>query len=545
MRPLRAVPAIALLATLVLSAQGCAPRQQPPSTSAATSPPSRVPALPITGADTCPEVATRTVDALQGYVDGFADVTPGGLEGAVSERQSTLADISAAMRERASQLDCTGLRDELAEELERLGGPTPVADTIAATLRSSLLGTTDPSDPGAEDVEVADVEELRAAVSNAGSGSVITLSPGTYELDQTLVFFRSVTLRGPRDGNVVLESSAEGAALLSLADGELRLEDLTVRHTGARPASVIVVRAGGHRFARIEVTGARRSEDGVGGFGLAVQPALGGGDAAHEVRGASFRDNEGGGVLIGGTATARLRDLTVEGPGGCGVCYAEEAGGSLQDSEVRGHDIGIRIEAAAAPTIRGGTIRDNVVGVGAIGDGEFRLVATELADNETGLEMGGSGAPVVEGVLAVDNTATGVLAGGTTTARFVDLEVRGDTEVGLVISEGAAPAVDGATVHTSGEVGVVATGSSAGTLAEVDVAGQRIGLQVEADAAPAVDSIALDQQQDVAIILTGDSEATLTTVTCRDPDSGVLVILEQADPNLGDGVDCRVEDQRE
>lgn len=544
MRPLRATSTAALCTALVLSAQGCAPSQQPPSTSPSTSPPTPGSPRPIGAADTCTEVAERTVDALQEYVDGFTDVQPEGLEAAVSERQSTLADISTAMRERATELGCSGLREDLAEELDRLAGSTPVADSIAATLRSSLLGTADPSDPGAEDIEVSDVEQLRAAVSNAGSGSVITLAPGTYELDQTLVFFRAVTLRGA-GGDVVLESSAEDAALLSLADGELRLEDLAVRHTGSRPGSVVVIRAGGHRLTRVEVSGARQDQDGTGGFGLTVQPALDSDDVARDVTQSTFHDNEAGGILVGGITAPRLRDLVVRGPGGCGVCFMERAGGSLHDSAVEGHEIGVRIDGDAAPDIRATRLRGNRVGLAASGTGDFTLAGVELVDNDVGLELGGAGAPEMTDLLLEGNTDTGVLLGGSTAPSFSTLEIRGATEVGFVISDDAAPSVDGAVVHTSGEAGIAATGASAGMLSEVDVAGQRIGLQVDGDAAPVVRNITLDEQQDLAILLTGSSAATLRQATCDDPDSGVLVIVDKAAPELGDGVDCPVQDLRE
>lgn len=531
--------------TVVLVTSACTtPAVPPPSNSPSPSPPPAAATVTIAASTDCLDLAVRTVDALQAYVDDFAGVQPEQVGTAAAKQQARLDDVAAAMQERAEVLDCDRLREQLTGELWRLQGTTPLADSVAATIRGSLLGSDDPSDPGPTNVTVDDVDGLLAAIAQAGTGSVITLAAGTYDLEQTLVLFRPVTLRGAASRRTVITSSAEGAALLSVAHGTVELRDLTIRHTGRAPASVVVIRTGSHALDNVEITGARGGDDGAGGFGLAVQLAGSTGHDGSEVRDSTFRDNEAGALLFGGDVTPAVSGVVIEGPGACGICFHGEAAGLVEGVDIEGQDIGIRIEGGAMPAILDSELHDNTVGLSAVGSGAFTLADNVIRGNSIGVEIGGSGSPTMDGDQVVDNTRTGLLLGERTEAVVTNVIIDGDSEVALVITDEARPSVDGGSIASSGEAGIVVTGRARGVIAGARVTGSRIGVQVEQEAGPVLERLTFEMLGEAAVVMTGQSTPSLTDVTCMTDSTGIVVLLEDAAPDLGPGIGCEVIDER-
>lgn len=528
-------------------AQACAPVQDPGAdrvdASDATGTTTTTPAALIS-ATSCGELAARSVDALQSYVDAFEDVPTTAIDDIAADLQTSLDDIATALRQRSEELGCGPLPAELEDELGRLDGESPLAASIAATLRTSLLGEgVDPSDPGAETVDVADVAELQAAVGRAGTGSTIRLAAGTYQLDRTVVLFRPVTLRGPTDGTATILSSAGGAAVLTLATGDVGLTDLTIEHTGPAAASVLVIAAGQHRLDGVTITGGRASAEGTGGFGIAVQSNAA--DAALEVVDSTFTGNAGGGILVDGGVDPTLRRITVEGPGACGVCYAGDGAGTLADSDLTGLDIGVRLEGLAAPRMTDLRVTDNVVGIGSLGDGDFAVASSTLTRNATGIELAAGGSPTFTDVTIADSEDTGALLGGTSSPVLDGVVVTGPTPVGLALAGTGAPTIGGGTVATAGEVGVAVTGDAAGSVTGTVVTGQRIGVQVDEDATTALAGLRFEAQADVAVLVTGRASPTVTDLVCTDERTGVVLLLEAAAPVFDEPGGCPVQDQRE
>lgn len=348
-----------LLACAVL-AGAC--ESSPPQTSGTTTT-SDVPApAPIIQAADCAEVATRTVDALQEYVDGFDDIDPEDLTDTAIANQADLDDISGAMRARAGALDCTdeALQRRLAENLPRLEGRTPLARGVAGTFRSALLGGDDPSDPGPTEMTVADAEQLVAAVGTAGAGSTVTLQAGDYLLDEPLVVYRPITIVGAGAERSTITSSSSGSTLLALADGMVRLDDVALSHVGDDPASVVIVVTGDIALSRVAIAGGRgekaagpepasgAAQEVQGGYGVLLRTAT----AASELVDVTIHDNAGGGIVIAGAAAPTIRSARLERNGVCGICYLEQAGGTLDGASVHEHEIGIRASDRANPVIR-------------------------------------------------------------------------------------------------------------------------------------------------------------------------------------------------
>ena len=150
------------------------------------------------------------------------------------------------------------------------------------------------------------------------------LAAGTYRIDRPLVVLQDVTLRGAGRGRTRIVSTSADAAVLLAAPVRLGLRDLEVRHTGAKVASVLLLRAGTTVLDRVSVLGgslapaARASAATVpdltsGGNGVVALSSAG--TVLRDVR---LEDNEAGGLVAAGRACPRISGSTMTGNALCG-----------------------------------------------------------------------------------------------------------------------------------------------------------------------------------------------------------------------------------
>lgn len=407
-------------------------------------------AASVVDAPDCASVARWTVDQIQRHVDQFSDDRLDALDDTVERGQGPLEEAAAEARERMRQLDCepADVRRMLEHEMERLRGEGPVADGVAATFRSVFLGSQDPSDTGAVHVTVDDADGLVSAVASAGSGSTIELAPGEYRLEQPLALFRPVAIVGSGDAVPTIVSSADGAAILSLADGEVELQDVAVRHEGESPASVVVVRSGRVRLDGADISGGRQGADG-GGFGVLLRSADDG--ARSHIVDSTIRANAGGGIVVAGTDAPVVAEAILEGNGVCAVCYFQSGGGSLDGLEVRGSPIGVHVGDRSAPTIGGGSIGADEVGVVFAGEARGSVEGTTVSGGRIGLQVEGEAAPrlrtlsfagVGEAAIVLTGNSAADVAEVTCAGAIVLLLEATDPQLGGGIS---CPVVDGRT----------------------------------------------------------------------------------------------------
>lgn len=402
------------------------------STATTTAPTAPDQSQSISESPDCETVTSRTVDALQAYVDIFAGVSVDAVGTVTGQGQQTLDEVATEMRTRAQELECepAALREHLSDEVTRLHGDGPIAEGVAATFRSALVGGEDPSDSGPGEFHVRTSSELESTLAIAGSGSTVDLAEGEYEVDQTLVLFRPVTITGAGRDRTTITSTAGGAAILSLASETLTVRDLTVRHAGDAPASVLVVRGGRTRIEGAQLSGARRDPDrSEGGYGLLLRGTAG--DEDSRITATTFNDNAGGGIVVGASEAPSLSSVVIEGGGPCGICYLEESGGTLEDVDIRDHEIGVQVTGSATPTIVGGTIADNDVGL---------VFAEEAAGSLEGLTVSGG--------------LIGVQVEGRASPRLRRLTVTSAGEAAVIITGQSQPDINEVTCDDS-DTGVI------------------------------------------------------------------------------------------
>lgn len=535
-RSLRAGATLVLAAT-VTAVAACGSNPAPTATPAGTP------------AASCEELAARVVDAVQDYVDGFADVDAGGLPSATDARQADLTSTTTALRERGTELDCD--RDELGElvraELDRLKGGTPVQDALVATFRADPLGTVDPSDAGPLRVTVSTAADLVAALTVAGSGSVITLAAGQYAVDVPLVALRPMTLRGPDVGTATIASTAPGAAVVISADGDVRMEDLEVVHEGDAAASVVLVAAGGYVLDGVRVAGGVAQDGGAGGFGIILRPErnpLTGGGTSQELLDVTVEDNAGGGVVIGGSASPTLDGALVTGQGGCGICWVEDGGGSVRDTTVSGVDVGLRMDDAAEPRISDVQVDGARAGLAHTGTGAPQVRDTTVTGSATGAQVTGTGRLQLLRVHLVASTDVGIRVAGRARPSIRDVEVVGAATVGIAVVEDARPEIVGGTVTTTGEVGAIWAERAGGTAQGLTLGGPRLGLQLADQAAPRLEGVTVEEATTLALLANGASAGEVVELGCAAGPGGLVALAEATQVSVTDSPTCEVVDER-
>lgn len=535
-RPRTWVP---VLLALALVASGCA--SEGVSQSQATPSPEAV----VVGS--CDDLPRAIAQGVQTYVDGFADVEADAVPQASASGLQGFRATSAELRSRGDELGCdrealaTALRDELAQ----LRGGSPVQDAVLATLVADPLGTFDPADPSPVEIEVSTSDDLVAALSLAGSGSTISVAPGTYEVSEPLVALRPVTLVGAGTGRTVLRSSAGGAALLIDADGDVAVRDLSVEHYGSAPASVVIVTGGGYDLDNLRLAGALAADSGAGGFGLVVRTSAGllrADGSRAVVSKVVMENNDGGGAFVGGDAAPALTDVTVTASGGCGLCFVESSAGSVASSSVTQVPVGVRVDGGASPQLMGVKVLDADVGVAMTGSGAPTFADGTVERASTGFEITGSGSPGVADTLVTDCRDIGIRLAGTSTAQVRDVTVSGETTVGVGVADRASPAITTAGVSTVGEVNVVWAGRSSGSATGLRLGGSRLALQLSDDATPAISDVRVTSADEAALLASGASSGRVTALTC--PTDAPVALVDETTVLIREPATCQVVDAR-
>lgn len=461
-RSVRWTPLVSAIALgLALAACTAGPAQEPATP---TTPDASVRATP------CGAIAEDIVDAIQRYVDSFATVAAGNLEGASTIGAEQLQTAADRLRRQAEVQGCSSaeLTGLVRAELGRLHGGTAVQDAVADTFKADPLGTMDPSDAGAGEFEVNTADELVAAVSQAGSDSVIRLAAGSYDLAAPLIVHRPLTLTGAGPDGTTITSSAASATLLSVIDGDIQLRDLAVEHSGGLGAHVLMVTQGGYDLQRVRISGARVA-DGTGGFGIVLRPTratLDSRPTSQRLTEVTLVDNSAGGLVVAGQQAPTIQTLSVTGTDGCGLCYVEDAAGKASDVTISNAAIGVRVDQQAAPALTNLDSTDAQVGLGLTGSGAVKVADARLSGGAIGVQATGSGTLDLVRARILDPTELGVRLSGTTTTTLDDISVSGTVPVAVAVVGQVNVRITGGSVSTSGDAGVVfgeqASGSASG-----------------------------------------------------------------------------------
>jgi serine/threonine protein kinase len=198
------------------------------------------------------------------------------------------------------------------------------------------------------------VNELRQAVQNQDT---VQLEAGIYNLDQILALTKGVEIVGQGWQKTILVSSSRTATLTFDSAGVLKLRNLTVAHSGAAPASAMLILRGGFEISQVRFMGGADSSDPSGpeGDGLVLSGNASGlifessfvgnrwrglsikDSAQVNVTNSVFRANSGSGVVANNNSQPEIRNNMIDGNGLMGFKAFDNAQVELLENIIEGN----------------------------------------------------------------------------------------------------------------------------------------------------------------------------------------------------------------
>lgn len=334
--------------------------------------------------DACLVATDKLVADIQRYVDKFSNVAPSQFaEGKSLGADKSLPNALVRYRQAVGAADCdiANLRQALVDELTTLHGEGVIAQTLATTLRVSLSSASSlgSADLTPQTVSIEPGRDLGETVAGAIPGSTIRLGKGEYRMGLPLIILESVAIVGSGKDATRIISTAPGAALIFFGGGDLRIEDVTLEHSGEEDASLLILRGRGFTIRNSRFTGARASQKGGGGIGMIAGAELSGGTSSKNrtmrIESSEFINNSGGGILIDGDGSPTISKISVRGSEVCGVCFQGNSSGKLTESDISSNGIGVTVSDSAFPGLDRNTFSSNNVAI-LVGD-ESKPVMTQ------------------------------------------------------------------------------------------------------------------------------------------------------------------------
>jgi hypothetical protein len=370
------------------------------------------------------------LSAVQDYVDAYGTAVSGQPETkpvspAVGDRRLRTAIADARTQIENFGCSAADYQNRLVDGLGDITVRGPLANAVLLRLKASMSGSSATgARPVTRDVEPGD--DLPTVLSQVAPRSTLRLAAGTYRLPQALVLLQGVTLVGRGTGRTVLRSTAPDTSVLVLTDGRVDLRRLTLRHTGAQPASVLV---GGPSssiaLTRVVVAGGRAASSRAGGNGVLMSArgdAKAGRATTLEVTGSRVTGNDNAGILLTGGHRASVVRARFDGNGQCGICFADASSGAVHHSR----------------------FEDNAVGVAALGRSRPAVLDSTVTGGQIGVQGAGTAQVVVRGTVVDGPSRAGLLFGQRSGGRVQGVSCR-QVRFGVVVSADAAPFLTGST----------------------------------------------------------------------------------------------------
>lgn len=469
----------------------------------------------------CRAAARSVVEPAQAMIDEYRSMTVEEFNALTPPPD--LAALQEELRQRAADVVADGcvpafVEQEVLAAVDDLSGEGEVGAALAAALRGDEdAAARPPRDAEPSQVTVAPGDDVVAVLERVGAGSTVTVAAGSYDIDRTIVIDVGLELIGEGRDETVLASTAEGVALAFIGPGELSVSDVTLRHDGEAPASVVLAIVGGLTLRDVTISGGIAGADGGHGVVFAFEdvdglPSRTAAQRAGEliVEDSSIVDNEAAGMVLSGNADPVVARSTIAGNGTCGVCYTDQSAGTLSSGIVEDNgEVGIQISGTSGPVIEATTVRRHRVGVLAADEAAATVTASTFEDNELAVQAVGTARTEV-----VDNVVLAAAGAGISFRESSSGTVRGNqvtdaVNVAIEVADDAAPIVDLNTVQGGAGAGISFTGATASSATGNLIVGRSVGIQVGGSATPTLDANTVRDSGNVGVLLAEQSAATV------------------------------------
>lgn len=374
--------------------------------------------------------------------------------------------------------------DNSAVGLHFAGSANPRANLPNSAKRlASLLVRSNTLQRVAQNIDVGGEvtrSEVSDIVSRAESGGHLQLRAGSYDLTRTVQVSRDLRISGVGAERTVLVVR-EGNVLFELAaDVTLELVGVTLRYEGHASGSAILADKGNIIMRQSSIVGST-------GHGLRLI-----GDARADINSSEFFDNHGSALYISGSAHLRL-----------------------ENSTIRGNDIGIRFTDTST-----GELLNNVSDVnqryGLSAQDDTNITAT---DN-----------------FFRDNEASGVYIAGRSQGIYTGNTIDNNVYSGISIQDVANPDLARNTLRGNGHAGITYLGSASGrAMRNISESNGFHGIAVRNEADPMLEDNVLRNNSGAGLAYYELARGTATGNTIEGNDQGIIV-SDASQPTLNDNI---------
>ena len=384
--------------------------------------------------------------------------------------------------------------------------PTPIVEMPIMPTPKDI-----PPKPASPPIADSPGRTLDRLLAEALPDAEVTLEPGVYVLEDTLVLSQPVTIVGAGVERTRIESAVEGVAVKLASPGTITLRDLTVAHVGDAWAHVLVAQAGNLQIERCRLTGAVASSDRRhGGVGLCTIGSARVGVDTTEIVGNGY-----GGVSIRSRSQATMRRSVCQRNVGCGVFIDTEKSATLEGNIIETND---------------------TTGVRVIGKSQATIVNNLISAN------GRSGISVEDDAIAdltanrvEDNAHSGVAYRQRTRGKVAENVCRGNRRDGIYVDETAAPDLTGNVCERNLQSGITYFGDAGGSASEnVLEQNGRDGIYVDERSTPLLSANTIRQNGANGIMYFGQAAGIARANLCQRNQHRGISLAEKAAPELSE-----------
>ena len=216
------------------------------------------------------------------------------------------------------------------------------------------------------------VQQLQNDVNN---NNTVQLEAGVYKLEDVLRLTRGVEIIGKGWQDTIILASSRTATVIFDSQGLLKLKNLTIAHTGAAPASALLVLRGAFELENVRLIGGADSNDPTGddGDGMVVR-----GNAKGKIANSFFVGNRWRGLSLKDSAQVSLKNSVFRANMGSGIVANDNAQPEIGNNEIDGNGLmGIKIFNNASAIITANKIENNARGA----FGFYDTAKGQVADN--------------------------------------------------------------------------------------------------------------------------------------------------------------------
>jgi len=499
----------------------------------------------------CQAAADQVVSRFDEFLEPYSDQTPeeflgasdlDGLDDFQNDVAQIIVDVATDPNDDCTEFDLEGQVDDALAEYANEG---LLNQYLVGFVRQGVAIET-------RDIMVTPDDDLAQLLPLLGPGSTVTLEAGTYDLSATIIVQSELTLLGAGRESTLIQSDAPAAAFAAANGGALTMQDLTVRHIGSEPASVVLAVDAILQLSEVTIAGGKTDLEDAGGSGVVLTSSAAASSSSFEnVR---VADNQAAGIVLTGTAEMIAQSIDLDRNGQCGICFFDDASGEIRDSRFEANALGMQVNDQASPfVIRSSFIESAVAGVVINGSGEPRILQSEFggpgeaaAPEGVAIDVQGTGLVLI-GDNRFDAHAVAISVRGSSTANLTSNVVDGG-EVGIAIGErgevsgtdnrvtdttvsavlvsdmasgeltrlsvdpadGAGLVAEGSSIAkvleseiTGGVVGAVFRDASSGQIENSMVSGQPVGIEIADSAMPTIALTTVQASGEAGILLTG------------------------------------------